>query len=232
MTARKPTTRTTARKAAAPKPAAAPFAPTLAPPRVPTDRLGKLPRRVTVGIYLDDTAVAAVVDADADLTAARERLDASRPRRIAEQRAAAAPEDVIGQHLVDLVHDLDAQALAPLEQAASVALDALDAATRWFVFRGLGRTPYRALLEKHPARDVDDQVMADLGQGDKAPYNLDTFPPALVQAASIDPALTDDDIATIFDGDTWNGVEVNTLVSYAQLAQSQAPVADPKRHRT
>ncbi|HEY8881938.1 MAG TPA: hypothetical protein VIM47_00910 [Dermatophilaceae bacterium] len=230
MTARKPTTRNPARKATAPKPAAVATA-ALVPPRVPTDRLGKLPRRVTVGIYLDDTAVAAVVDADADLTAARERLDASRPRRIAEARAAATPEDVIGQTLVDQVHDLDAQALAPLEEAATAALDALDAATRWFTFRGLGRTPYRELLEKHAARDVDDQVMADLGQGDNAPYNLDTFPPALVQAASIDPVLDGDDIATIFDGDTWNGVEVNTLVSYAQLAQSQAPVADPKRHR-
>jgi len=48
-------------------------------PKSPQDRLGKLPRRVTVGIYLDDTTVAAVDAAERDLTAARERLDAIPP---------------------------------------------------------------------------------------------------------------------------------------------------------
>jgi hypothetical protein len=201
-------------------------------PKSPTDRLGKLPRRVTVGIYLDDSTVDAVDAASRDLTAARERLDASRPRRLAEARAIADAADVIDpQAIRDQVDAADTAELAPLEQVATDALDALDVATKWFTFRSLGRTPLRELLAKHPARDEDHDAASAQAEGAKAPYNMDTFPPALVQASCIDPVLTDDDIATIFEGDAWNDVEINALVVHAQLAQAQSPVADPKRHR-
>jgi hypothetical protein len=200
-------------------------------PKSPTDRLGKLPRRVTIGIYLDDSTVDAVDAASRDLTAARERLDASRPRRLAEARACATPEEISDQSVFDAVNAADAGELAPLEQAATDALDLMDAATMWFTFRSLGRTPFRELLTKHPARDEDHDVFSTQVEDAKAPYNLDTFPPALIQACCIDPVLSDEDIAVIFDGDTWNDVEVNALVVHAQLAQAQSPVADPKRHR-
>ena len=201
-------------------------------PKNPQDRLGKLPRRVTVGIYLDDTTVAAVDAAERDLTAARERLDASRPRRLAECRSTAEAVDVIDPEAIRAKVDASERPeLQPLEQAATEALDAMDAATLWFTFRSLGRTPLRELLAKHPARDEDHDAASAQAEGAKAPYNMDTFPSALVQAACVDPVLTDDDIATIFEGDTWNEVEINALVVHAQLAQTQAPVADPKRRR-
>jgi hypothetical protein len=201
-------------------------------PKSPQDRLGKLPRRVTVGIYLDDTTVAAVDAAERDLTAARERLDASRPRRLAEFRSTAEAVDVIDPEAIRAkVATSERPELEPLERAATEALDAMDAATLWFTFRSLGRTPFSELLAKHPARDEDHEAMSAQSEGAKAPYNMDTFPSALVQAACVDPVLTDDDIATIFEGDAWNDVEINALVVHAQLAQAQAPVADPKRRR-
>lgn len=202
---------------------------TALPRKTPQDRLGKLPRRVTVGIYLDDDTVDAVNDATRDLADARERLDASRPRRLAEARAAAAPEDVISPDLiVEQVGLLDRAELEPLEDAATAALDAMDAATTWFTFRSLGRKAFFALLEAHPARD-EDHAVADAANGGRSPYNLKTFPRALVQASCIDPVLSNDEIGDIFDGDAWNDVEINALVVHAQLAQSQAPVADPSR---
>jgi hypothetical protein len=199
-------------------------------PKTPQDRLGKLPRRVTVGIYLDDDTVAVVNDTAADLAAAVERLDASRPRRIAEARAAGSPEDVIDPEGIraDVDHSERVE-LAPLEAAATAALDAMDAATTWFTFRSLGRKAFKALLGAHPATDAHHELIAETSEGGRAPYNLDTFPQALVQAACIDPVLSDEDIDAIFDGECWNDVEINTLVAYAQIAQSQAPVADLKR---
>jgi len=201
-------------------------------PKSPQDRLGKLPRRVTVGIYLDDTTVAAVDAAERDLTAARERLDASRPRRLAECRSTAEAVDVIDPEAIRAKVDASERPeLEPLERAATEALDAMDAATLWFTFRSLGRTPFRDLLLAHPARDEDHEAVSAQSEGSKAPYNMDTFPPALVQASCVDPVLTDDDIEDIFEGDAWNEVEINALVVHAQLAQAQAPVADPKRRR-
>jgi len=201
-------------------------------PLPPTaDRLGKLPRRVVVGIYLDDQVLAEFTDADRELTAARERLDASRPRRLAQARAAASPEDVVDGALFDEVAAEDLAVMGPLEEAATAALDAMDAATTWFIFRALGRTPYRDLLAKHPPRDEDHEAMEAAGEAGRAPYNMATLPQALIQASCMDPVLSDLDIEAIFDGTNWNEVEVSTLLVHAQLAQSQAPVADVKRHR-
>jgi len=195
------------------------------------DRLGKLPRRVICGIYLDDQVLAEFTDADGELTAARERLDASRPRRIAQARASASPEDIAdGQIFEDVAAD-DRLVLGPLEEVATAALDAMDEGTQWFIFKSLGRTPYRDLLAKHPPRDEDHEAMEAAGEAGRAPYNLDTLPQALIQESCTDPVLSDLDIEAIFNGTSWNEVEVNTLLVHAQLAQSQAPVADSKRHR-
>lgn len=205
---------------------------TKTPPKAPTDRLGKLPRRVTVGIYLDDSTVDAVNATTTDLAAARERLDASRPRRLAEARACADAVDVIDpQTIRDQVEASERPELDPLEAAATDALDAMDEAIRWFTFRSLGGAPFRKLREKHPARDEDHEAFSAQAEGAKAPYNLDTFPRALVKTSCIAPVLSDEDIESIFEGDAWNDVEINTLVVHAQLAQSQAPVADPKRRK-
>ena len=174
----------------------------------------------------------AVDAASRDLTAARERLDASRPRRLAEARAVAEAADVIDPEKIRAgVDAADAAELAPLEAAASTALDAMEAATTWFTFRSLGRKAFFELLAAHPPRDEDHEAAATVGEGSRAPWNLDTFPEALVQTSCVDPVLTDDQIADIFHGENWNDVEINALFVHAQLAQSQAPVADPKRRK-
>ena len=147
-------------------------------------------------------------------------------------RSTAEAVDVIDPEAIRAKVDASERPeLEPLEQAATEALDAMDAATLWFTFRSLGRTPFHELLEKHPARDEDHAEVSAQAEGAKAPYNMDTFPRALVQESCVDPVLTDDDIEDIFEGDAWNDVEINALVVHAQLAQSQAPVADPKRRR-
>lgn len=107
----------------------------------------------------------------------------------------------------------------------------MDAATTWFTFRSLGRKAFFEILAAHPAREEDHEAAAAVGEGSRAPWNLDTFPEALVQTACVDPVLSDADITDIFHGENWNDVEINALFVHAQLAQSQAPVADPKRRK-
>ena len=53
-----------------------------------------------------------------------------------------------------------------------------------------------------------------------------TFPQALGQASCVHPQLTNEDIDEIFDGETWSGPEVMSLVFTAVEANTTRRVVD------
>jgi hypothetical protein len=75
-----------------------------------------------------------------------------------------------------------------------------DGVTADIRLRALPRRAYRELLDAHPARPED---------GEKADWNADTFPPALIAASAIDPELAPEQAQKIWD--EWELSEVGTL---------------------
>lgn len=191
----------------------------------PTDRLGKTARSVTVGIYLDEVPADAHDRAVATLKTAETKAESTRERRIAQHRMAMGTSGLDLEEAAKVVALVDAAIdaeLAPLRSAVDDALAALDAATRWFTFRSLGRRRWRELLDEHPPREEDHEQAKALGS-EKAGWNGDTLPRALLAAAG---DITEPEVADIFDGDAWTDLEVGTLVNAAISAQLQARYVD------
>jgi hypothetical protein len=188
-------------------------------PTEPADHLTKLPRRVHVGIYADDSLAVTHEQAVADLEAEQGRLDASRPRRIAEQTATSVDSDAA----LAAVDTQDEAALAPLKAAVDAALAALDAATIWFTLQSIGRRRFRDLHDAHPPTDVDHEDAAKVGA--TASYNPETFGPALFHASLVCPAMTRDDVDAMWAGGAageWNETEIAMLFACALDANTQA----------
>lgn len=199
------------------------------PPGValPKDRLGKMPRVTRVTVPLDDEAVQALLDAREAHDAAASRLAAERGRRINQARQAdLAAEQNDLEKAVD--REIDAE-LDPLAKAVTVAEDAVRASSRTFTFRALGRRAYQDLLDQHPARDEDHEDVQAQGLGQKAAYHALTFAPAVVQASAVDPALSDADIADIFETGNWNHNEVAQLFMAALEVNTQRRLVELPR---
>jgi hypothetical protein len=185
---------------------------------LPADRLGKVPGRVRVGVYLDDALMDAVADATRARDAAQETAD------VARQRAGlpGAPTETV----VDAEHA--GEALDAAQTALDEAEASLDEGTLWFTFRSLGRKTYRKLLDAHPATDDDHTAARDQGQPSAA-YSPLTFAPALVRAACADPVLSAEDVEAIFDGDAWSDGDVAGLFTCALTAQVQSRTTVARR---
>lgn len=83
-------------------------------------------------------------------------------------------------------------------------------ATVSFRFRALPRSKYRALEAAHPGRD-----------GKAEAWNPDTFAPALIAACSVDPVMSDADVARLLD--TLNAGQTEALFEGAWTACNEAP---------
>src|SRR4051812_32956274 len=95
--------------------------------KAPADRLGKTPRRVQVGIYLDETLAEAYEQTLADLQQLQQRHQQEYPRRAAHAAALARDAgeaestalDRLGQELTDelgTAQEQVAKALAALDE--------------------------------------------------------------------------------------------------------------------
>lgn len=205
-------------------------------PTIPRDRLGKLPRRATVGIYLDDALADAHDAATVALGDARDRLSRERPRRLADgmmrtgaDQPGAGPED--RARVVDAVDAAIAAEVAPLEAAVDETLAALDAGTAWYTFRSLGRKRFRALLDAHPAEDEDhEQAQRETGNPEaQAQYSATGLSRVLLAESAIAPKLKPADVDAIMDGDAWNDQEITALFVTAMSAQTQARAVTHRR---
>jgi hypothetical protein len=85
-----------------------------------------------------------------------------------------------------------------------------------FRVRAVDPKRWNKLLEKHPPR-VDDEGKAD--PRDRAGWNMETFPPALIRAATVSPELDEDDWRVLL------GDEVNeATLTGGQIDQLSAAV--------
>lgn len=83
-----------------------------------------------------------------------------------------------------------------------------------FKFRGIGRHAYEALVDAHPPTP-EQRTKAKAGGFEAVAWNYDTFPPALVAACLVAPAMSVDDVAAIWDSADWNQAELQTLLNAA-----------------
>ncbi len=74
-----------------------------------------------------------------------------------------------------------------------------------FVFKAIGRIAYDKIVED-PAN-----VPSDEQKKEGAQFNPDTFPPALVAAAAVDPEISLEEAVEIFGDSEWNGAELQKL---------------------
>jgi hypothetical protein len=57
-------------------------------------------------------------------------------------------------------------------------------------------------------------------------WNSDTFPPALIAEAIVEPDLTLEQVQEIYDDPDWSAAELGALLTTAQNAQFHASVID------
>lgn len=122
----------------------------------------------------------------------------------AQRRLVTAAEMPAGEEVpADLQAQLDAAAAA-----VAAAQEAVDAATIPLLFRGLPRPDYEALIKAHPPTEKQGED----GDG----WNVDTFAPALISAASVDGMPPED--AEFFLA-TWAPAEATALFNAAFSVQ-------------
>lgn len=109
----------------------------------------------------------------------------------------------------------------------------IDAATETITMRSIGRLRFDKLVREHPATDEQQKEHKEQF-GEPAPYNVDTFSPALVAssmvAAVIDPLkCTDDEWDELYNetapevltwADEWNAMEFVPLWTAAIAANT------------
>lgn len=204
------------------------------PGRAPQDRrppLVKKPRRTVVGLYMDDDLALRVQAAEQALQAASERQAGDQAQRIAGLAAAGEAD------AYTLVRKADEEVLIPLRNAVDAANAALEDATEWFVFEGIGARRLRALARAHPPTEEDAAEHERLGGTGTLEWSPVTFEPALVRDSCVWPVgyPWDDVFGVPGEEDTWGdelppkspwGVgEIQALVASAVHANQAVRVA-------
>lgn len=96
----------------------------------------------------------------------------------------------------------------PRKRNVTVSLSDESEETVDIVLQSIGRKRYEALMQEHPPTKAQN-AEAQKETGEDAPYNLETFPVALVAACAIEPKMTDEQVQQIWDD--WNSAEVMEL---------------------
>jgi hypothetical protein len=179
----------------------------------------KNPPKATAEVRPDPPAAAVAADAHwaAKMAKLRERKTPTYTLRICDddnvkarlrraERALALAEDA-----ASLSPD-DQQAAAALEAAKAAeaaAREAVEAATLVkLTFRGLPRPQYRNLIKEHPPTEEQAE--------EGGAWNEDTFPAALISAASVD-GMSEDEALELLT--TWAQAEAVALFRAAQTPQ-------------
>lgn len=168
------------------------------------DLKGKKPRTVKATVYLDDDAVAEVSEA-------REALADAQARHRQAQRDADREPGLEGP-TVDALNDAE-KALTLARERVETAESAASEVAVAVTFRSIGRRRYQELVEGHPpAKNTKD-----------APWNVETFPPALVAASAVAPTMSLQDAQDIFE--QWNDRELLDLFNAALEANTTSGAA-------
>lgn len=142
-------------------------------------------------------------------------LDPGLAEEYNEIRSAAEVAAIRAQNRPD---DTDAQfAHLEAEQALTAARARLDEAEAvvWFKFRGIGRHRYEALAEAHPPTELQRIKARAGGMREDLPWNPETMPPALIAACLVEPQLTEEQAAALWNDPDWNQAELGHLFAAA-----------------
>jgi hypothetical protein len=147
------------------------------------------------------TSVTIVLDPDLYDT-----YDAARRRRDqAQAQAAARPDDSEAAAQLWEAQDSFDKVERRLEEEEALAV---------FTFRSIGRKAYDDLVADHPPTKDQRLKAKASGLGDIA-WNHDTFPPALVAASLVEPALDAEQMAALWADPNWNQAELVALMNAA-----------------
>lgn len=117
------------------------------------------------------------------------------------------------------------------ERAEAIAHAVTNGAAVVFRFARIGGTQFEELRADHPAT-ADQRAKARQAQLDakvprhqlvELPHNPDTFPPALIAASCIDPAMTVDEAQELWQSKVMAQDDLARLFTAAQAAQIRAP---------
>lgn len=111
------------------------------------------------------------------------------------------------------------------EEALDEVKPRADENTAVFVFRSLGRKPFEDLVELHPPTK-DQREKAKKQRDGEINWNPDTFPQALVAAASQEPEMSEADAKEIWDSEAWNSAELLALFYGALDANQSRRISD------
>jgi hypothetical protein len=107
-----------------------------------------------------------------------------------------------------------ADGMSQIEQALDEMYERAAEGVVTFTFQDIGRKSFDDLVMAHKPTPEQKKHVADLGGG-ILEYNTDTFPPALISAAAIDPEISLDEAETIFD--QWGSADAEILFTTALL---------------
>lgn len=95
----------------------------------------------------------------------------------------------------------------------------MEATTVWVTFRELPRPEYDALLTNHqPTTEQDKDHRERFGV--PAPYNMESFPPALIAACALEPQMTEEQAVELYA--RWPFAELRRLWETALLVNAKA----------
>lgn len=162
----------------------------------------KRPATVSEWIVLDSEAADAYIDA-------KNEFD------LAEIRVSAAPNDA------DRAADLET-ARAKLDAARERA----KAATVEFKFQAIGRIAWEELVTDHRATSSEQAQFRKLNPGGGSlTWSPKTFPPAIVHASLVEPALSVEQVRALWDDPAWSDGETRALLEAAVAVNQRRRVA-------
>ncbi|MFD7499556.1 hypothetical protein [Streptomyces sp. NPDC059850] len=109
--------------------------------------------------------------------------------------------------------ELAARQATDADSGRDQALSALDAASEFLTFRALPRPVLEDLLAEHPPTEQQAEQQAI--------FNADTFPAALVSAASVD-GMSQEEAEELLNG--WSAPDANSLWDAAWQVQQESRV--------
>jgi hypothetical protein len=115
--------------------------------------------------------------------------------------------------------------LLDAEEGLREAQESATEAAVTFRFRAIGRVELDHLMGEHPP--TKEQTTTARREGKGAPmWDGDTFPPALIAACCVEPAIDDKQAAEMWTSPQWNAGELDALFMCAWLLCRQRKVVD------
>lgn len=142
-----------------------------------------------------------------------------------EFNAARARVDELEAQLAELNDKATRSALVDAKNKLEELRSEMEDNVVVFVFRAIGRPAFEDLTAEHPPTKKQKDEAEKKGAEEPA-WNSETFPPALVAAALVEPKLTEEEVLEIWNSDNWNDAELMALFLAAFNVNQNRKVVD------